>query len=137
MLLDIAKDGRVLLIRADLAPRIAGHCSPDDPKQHELSWLDYTYPSDLSADGKTLLFDEEGGGGALDYSKIQRPDLRRLHSQDGRNSGGAAGGRRRSGALARWQVGDRADPRNRLRSLSLLATGAGEAARSHQRQYQP
>src|SRR5580704_7491594 len=40
-----------------------------DGKQHELSWLDYTFPSDLSADGKTLLFDEEGGGGALDYSK--------------------------------------------------------------------
>ena len=41
----------------------------NDAKQHELSWLDYTYPADLSADGKTLLFDEEGGGGALDYSK--------------------------------------------------------------------
>jgi dipeptidyl aminopeptidase/acylaminoacyl peptidase len=41
----------------------------DDAKQHDLSWLDYTYPADLSADGKTLLFDEEGGGGSLDYSK--------------------------------------------------------------------
>jgi WD40 repeat protein len=38
-------------------------------KERELSWLDYTYPADLSEDGKTLLFDEEGGGGALDYSK--------------------------------------------------------------------
>jgi eukaryotic-like serine/threonine-protein kinase len=28
-----------------------------------------SYPADLSADGKILLFDEEGGGGALDYSK--------------------------------------------------------------------
>jgi dipeptidyl aminopeptidase/acylaminoacyl peptidase len=41
----------------------------DDAKQHDLSWLDYTYPADLSADGKTLLFDEEGGGGSLAYSK--------------------------------------------------------------------
>jgi eukaryotic-like serine/threonine-protein kinase len=68
MLLDIAKDGRVLLIRATWRRELMGVFS-SDPKQHELSWLDYTYPADLSADGKTLLFDEEGGGGALDYSK--------------------------------------------------------------------
>jgi len=68
MLLDIAKDGRVLLVRADWRRELLGLFA-SDLKQHELSWLDYTYPSDLSADGKTLLFDEEGGGGALDYSK--------------------------------------------------------------------
>jgi eukaryotic-like serine/threonine-protein kinase len=68
MLLDIAKDGRVLLIRATWRRELMGVFA-SDPKQHELSWLDYTYPADLSADGKTLLFDEEGGGGALDYSK--------------------------------------------------------------------
>src|SRR5215472_9862212 len=68
MLLDIAKDGRVLLVRADWRRELLGLFA-NDPKQHELSWLDYTYPSDLSADGKMLLFDEEGGGGALDYSK--------------------------------------------------------------------
>ncbi len=68
MLLDIAKDGRVLLVRADWRRELLGVFA-NDPKQHELSWLDYTYPADLSADGKTLLFDEEGGGGALDYSK--------------------------------------------------------------------
>src|SRR5271167_4388992 len=68
MLLDIAKDGRVLLVRATWRRELLGVFA-NDPKQHELSWLDYTYPSDLSADGKTLLFDEEGGGGALDYSK--------------------------------------------------------------------
>ena len=68
MLLDIAKDGRVLLVRATWRRELLGVFT-DDAKQRELSWLDYTYPSDLSADGKTLLFDEEGGGGALDYSK--------------------------------------------------------------------
>jgi len=68
MLLDIAKDGRVLLVRADWRRELLGVFS-NDSKQHELSWLDYTYPADLSSDGKTLLFDEEGGGGALDYSK--------------------------------------------------------------------
>ncbi|MGA7504376.1 MAG: protein kinase [Candidatus Sulfotelmatobacter sp.] len=67
MLYDIAKDGRVLLVRASWRREVVGFAA--DGKQRELSWLDYTYPSDLSTDGKTLLFDEEGGGGALDYSK--------------------------------------------------------------------
>ena len=68
MLLDIAKDGRVLLVRATWRRELLG-LFDKDAQQHELSWLDYTYPADLSADGKTILFDEEGGGGALDYSK--------------------------------------------------------------------
>jgi len=68
MLLDIAKDGRVLLVRATWRRELMG-ISAGDSKQRELSWLDYSYPADLSADGKTLLFDEEGGGGSLEYSK--------------------------------------------------------------------
>jgi serine/threonine protein kinase/Tol biopolymer transport system component len=68
MLLDIAKDGRVLLVRATWRRELMGF-NAGDSKERELSWLDYTYPADLTADGKTLLFDEEGGGGALDYSK--------------------------------------------------------------------
>ena len=68
MLLDIAKDGRVLLMRASWRRELIG-VSGSDLKERELSWLDYSYPADLSADGKTLLFDEEGGGGALSYSK--------------------------------------------------------------------
>jgi len=68
MIFDIFKDGRVLLMRASWRRELVG-LSSDDGKQHDLSWLDYTYPADLSTDGKTLLFDEEGGGGSLDYSK--------------------------------------------------------------------
>jgi serine/threonine protein kinase/WD40 repeat protein len=68
MLLDIAKDGRILLMRASWRRELLGVSGPDR-KERELSWLDYSYPADLSGDGKTLLFDEEGGGGALDYSK--------------------------------------------------------------------
>ncbi len=68
MLLDIAKDGRVLLMRASWRRELMGLVGPDS-KERELSWLDYSYPADLSTDGRTLLFDEEGGGGALDYSK--------------------------------------------------------------------
>jgi len=68
MIFDIFKDGRVLLMRASWRRELVGLTS-DNAKQHDLSWLDYTYPADLSTDGKTLLFDEEGGGGSLDYSK--------------------------------------------------------------------
>jgi serine/threonine protein kinase len=68
MLFDIWKDGRVLLMRASWRRELVG-LIPGEARQRDLSWLDYTYPADLSADGKTLLFDEEGGGGALSYSK--------------------------------------------------------------------
>ena len=68
MIFDIFKDGRMLLMRASWRRELIG-MTADDAKQHDLSWLDYTYPADVSADGKTLLFDEEGGGGSLDYSK--------------------------------------------------------------------
>jgi serine/threonine protein kinase/Tol biopolymer transport system component len=68
MIFDIFKDGRVLLMRASWRRELIG-MTPEDAKQHDLSWLDYSYPADLSGDGKTLLFDEEGGGGSLDYSK--------------------------------------------------------------------
>jgi Tol biopolymer transport system component len=68
MLFDIFKDGRVLMMRASWRRELIA-MTADEAKQHDLSWLDYTYPAGLSADGKTLLFDEEGGGGSLAYSK--------------------------------------------------------------------
>src|SRR6202142_81004 len=68
MLLDMGKDGRVLLMRASWRRELIGVAS-NESKQRDLSWLDYSYPAELSGDGKTLLFDEEGGGGSLDYSK--------------------------------------------------------------------
>src|SRR4029077_12841352 len=38
-----------------------------EAKERDLSWLDYSYPADLSPDGKTFLFDEEGVGGGVQY----------------------------------------------------------------------
>jgi serine/threonine protein kinase len=67
MLFDIFKDGRVLMMRASWRRELIGITA--DGKEHDLSWLDYSYPAGLSGDGKTLLFDEEGGGGSLAYSK--------------------------------------------------------------------
>ncbi len=68
MLFDVWKDGRVLLMRASWRRELVG-VTEGETKERDLSWLDYTYPAELSADGKTLLFDEEGGGGSLAYSK--------------------------------------------------------------------
>ena len=68
LLLDIWKDGRVLLTRASWRRELIGLLA-GERRERDLSWLDYTYPADLSLDGKTLLFDEEGGGGGLAYSK--------------------------------------------------------------------
>ena len=68
MLFDVWKDGRVLLMRASWRRELVS-IAGDETKERDLSWLDYSYPAELSADGKTLLFDEEGGGGSLAYSK--------------------------------------------------------------------
>jgi dipeptidyl aminopeptidase/acylaminoacyl peptidase len=68
MLLDIWKDGRILLTRASWRRELIGIMS-NEAREKDLSWFDYSYPADLSADGKQLLFDEEGSGGGLSYSK--------------------------------------------------------------------
>jgi len=68
MLLDIWKDGRVLLTRASWRRELIGIMSTE-AHEKDLSWFDYSYPADLSTDGKVLLFDEEGSGGGLSYSK--------------------------------------------------------------------
>ena len=124
MLLDIAKDGRVLLVRATWRRELLGLVD-GEPKQRELSWLDYTYPSDLSADGKTLLFDEEGGGGALAYSKSGGLTYAvYIHKTDGSpavllGEGGAV-------ALSpdgKWAIAQTQESPSQFR---LLPTGAGE-----------
>jgi eukaryotic-like serine/threonine-protein kinase len=124
ILLDIAKDGRVLLVRADWRRELLGVYA-NDSKQHELSWLDYTYPADLSADGKTLLFDEEGGGGALDYSKSSGLTYAvYLRKTDGSpavllGEGGAVS----LSPDGKWAIAQSQDSPSQFK---LLPTGAGE-----------
>jgi len=125
MLLDIAKDGRILLMRASWRRELRGVISGDE-KERDLSWLDYSYPAGLSDDGKTLLFDEEGGGGALDYSKSVGLSyavyLRKTE-------GSAAILLGEGGAVAlspdgKWAI---AQTQSTPSQLKLLPTGAGEA----------
>jgi hypothetical protein len=56
---DIAADGRVLFEHAHYRSEVRG-TSPGDPAEHDLSWYDWTHANDLSADGRQLLFTEEG-----------------------------------------------------------------------------
>ncbi len=125
MIFDIFKDGRVLLMRASWRRELIG-MTADDAKQHDLSWLDYTYPADLSTDGKTLLFDEEGGGGSLDYSKSGGLSYAvYIRKTDGApavllGEGGAV-------ALSPDGKSVIAQTQDSPSQLKLLTTGAGEA----------
>ena len=68
---DIWRDGRLLLVRDNWRRELRG-LPAGEAKERDLSWLDYSYPADISADGKTLLFDEEGEGGGWKYSVYLR-----------------------------------------------------------------
>jgi eukaryotic-like serine/threonine-protein kinase len=71
MLEDIWKDGKVLLIRQSWRRELGGMIS-GMAKEEDFSWLDYSFPAELSGDGKLLLFDEEGAGGGAGYSVYLR-----------------------------------------------------------------
>ena len=68
---DIAPDGRVLLTRdenrAGMMAMAAG-----DTKERDVSWLDWSLPADLSRDGTTLLFNEEGEQSGPNYTVATR-----------------------------------------------------------------
>src|SRR5208282_6084325 len=68
---DIWQDGRVLLARDTWRRELIG-LATGESKERDLSWFDYSFPSELSPDGKELLFTEEGEGGGPNYSVYQR-----------------------------------------------------------------
>jgi Tol biopolymer transport system component len=126
MLLDIARDGRLLMTRSSWRRELVGVYAGSD-RDHDLSWLDYSYAADLSVDGKLLLFDEEGGGGGLSYSKTGGLS----YAVYLRETGGAPAvllGEGAATALSpdgRWAVSQ--TQRARFSQLTLLPTRAGEA----------
>ncbi len=116
VLRDVSRDGKLLIDhqthRAGIIGRIAG-----ESRERELSWLDYSFLRDLSADGSTLLFDEEGEGGGTEGSVY-------IRKTDG--SGAVRLGEGVSLALSpdgRWALAMTLSP-SRLR---LLPTGPGDA----------
>ncbi len=76
LLRDVARDGRVLITSNGRRREILG-LGPGEPSERNLSWHDWSFPSDLSADGRTLLFDEQGaatGGGQTYLAYVRRTD---------------------------------------------------------------
>jgi serine/threonine protein kinase len=114
---DIWQDGRVLLSRDTWRRELIGLTSGDS-KEHDLSWLDYTYPSDISPDGKVLLFTEAGEGGGLSYSVYQRKigETSAVRLGDGLAITVSPDGK--------WVI---ASPPSTPAQLVLLPTGPGEA----------
>ncbi len=124
LMFDIWRDGRVLLARADRRREVMA-LSDGATKERDLSWLDYSYPADLSADGKILLFDEEGIGGGVQYGNVQ--DL--TYAVYIRNTDGTPAIRLGEGGATalspdqKWVI--IATPSS-PQQLRLLPTGAGE-----------
>ena len=74
VLFDIARGGRILLGREEWRGGIHG-LAPGESRERDLSWFDFSIASDLSADGKALLFFEFGeAGGTLSASYLRKTD---------------------------------------------------------------
>ncbi len=113
---DVLSDGRVLLARDNWRRGLIVRTA-DDVSERDFTWLDWSYPVTLSADGKTLLFREEGEAGGPSYAVY-------LRKTDG--SPAVRLGDGQSLALSpngKWALSSRGDNQT---DLFLLPTGAGE-----------
>jgi dipeptidyl aminopeptidase/acylaminoacyl peptidase len=125
IIFDIWKDGRILLARSDRRREMMSVSSGVE-RERNLSWLDYSYPADLSVSGKTLLFDEEGIGGGVQYGAEQE----QTYAVYIRDTDGAPAVRLgEGGAVAlspdqKWVIVQTPGTTEQLR---MLPTGAGEA----------
>ena len=118
---DIAHSGRVLMTRGSSRVGTLG-ILPGDAREHDLSWLDYSFVADIAADGHSLLFDEEGEAGGANYTvyirKADRSPVVRLGE-------GAALSLSPDG---RWALAGLSSPEP---FFVLLPAGAGEPKRLH------
>jgi Tol biopolymer transport system component/predicted Ser/Thr protein kinase len=116
-LLDVGREGNVLLTRGNDRAGMIG-LAPGETKERDLSWLDWSVPGDLSADGRTVLFAETGEGGGPKYAVY-------LRKTDGspaiRLGEGLGAGLSPDG---KWAL---ARPNSTPAPLLLLPTGVGEA----------
>ncbi|HUJ96376.1 MAG TPA: protein kinase [Terriglobales bacterium] len=124
VIFDIWRDGRVLLARSGRRREVLVRYG-EEPRERDLSWLDYSYPADISADGKTLLFDEEGVGGGVQYANTKELTYAvYIRSTDG--SPAIRLGEGAANALSpdqKWVIAQTPSSPEQLR---LLPTGAGE-----------
>jgi hypothetical protein len=71
LLQDIAPDGRVLLTHVEQRAGVMG-MAEGAARERDLSWLDWSLPVDISRDGKTILFDEQGEQSGSTYTVVVR-----------------------------------------------------------------
>ena len=113
---DVGRDGRVLLTRDVLRVGMMG-LTEGESKERDLSWLDWSAPNDLSADGKMVVFTESGEAGGENYAAY----IRETNGSPAVRLGEGA-------ALAaspdqKWVICSLPRPPSQL---TLLPTGAGE-----------
>jgi hypothetical protein len=116
--LDVAPDGQTLISDGRLRLMMA-YRDGLQAADRMLSWLDASVAADISADGSTLVFDEQGeGSGTRGYATY----LRRLDGAAPIRLGDGAGGSLSPDGqrVAVVTVGDRP-------SVTILPTGAGES----------
>jgi Tol biopolymer transport system component len=116
---DIARDGRVLLTR-DSDRRGILALSPGESREREVAWRDWSILRDISEDGKTILFDEEGMAAGPNYLVC----LRRIDGPLVRTLG--EGFATRLSPDGKWALSRLPVPTS---PLVLLPTGAGEPRR--------
>ena len=68
---DVSAGGRALISRDTLRAGAIG-LAPGESKERDLSWQDWTVPTDISDDGRTLLFIEAGEAGGGGYAVFTR-----------------------------------------------------------------
>ncbi|HJV39964.1 MAG TPA: protein kinase [Geothrix sp.] len=64
---DISRDGRRVLLAKEVMRTGIQSLRPGADRERELSWLDWSLVQDLSADGSTLIFNEQGEGSGIQY----------------------------------------------------------------------
>ena len=110
---DVAADGRMLVKRTNYRREIVSF-APGEPRDRNLTWLDWSYPDDISDDGGVVLFDEQGRDRKDYLCYVRRTD----------GSPAVLLGKAKGFALSpdgRWALTTNED----ASQLALLPTGAG------------
>jgi len=119
---DVSRSGRVLLAHSALRREIVG-LAPGRTAEQNLTWLDWSHPEGLSANGRTVLFDEQN-------FQVDDDGNYTIYVRKTDGSPAVKLGRGQSLALSpdgRWALAVRNRNRSGTSDLLLLPTGAGEA----------
>jgi Tol biopolymer transport system component len=71
VLFDVAKDGRALVARYDRTAQVNGWFA-GEPGERDVSWRDFSFGRDLSADGRRFLLTDFGEGSGPNYTVYLR-----------------------------------------------------------------